>query len=53
MSDVIYDGYILAKNSVAYELWQEAKKSNDWKKLKQHMKELDQKNKDLVARYTK
>lgn len=46
---VEYKGVLLARNSEAYELWEK----KDFKKLEQHMKELDQRHKDLLERYSK
>lgn len=42
-----YKGVLLMPGSVAFELYQEG----DFKKLDKHMKELEQKDKDLKERY--
>lgn len=47
MNMVEYKGVLLAKNSEAYAMWEK----KDFKRLDQHMKELDQKAKDLLTRY--
>jgi hypothetical protein len=44
-----YKEYRLAKNSYAYYLYNEG----ELNKLDKHLKELEQKNKDLEKRYTK
>ncbi len=44
---VEYKGVLLAKNSEAYELWEK----KGFKKLDQHMKEVEQRAKDLLTRY--
>ncbi len=44
---VEYKGSWLAKNSDAYALWEK----KDFKKLDQHMKEVEQRAKDLLTRY--
>ena len=53
---VVYRGSVLAKGSTALELWElwqrETKDRNAaQKKLDQHMKEVEQRHKDLLARY--
>ena len=45
---VEYKGVWLARNSRAYELWEK----KDFKALDKHMKEVDQREKDLLARYS-
>lgn len=45
----VYKGYQLAPNSEAREMWEK----QEFKKLDQHLKQLEQKERDLVARYTK
>jgi len=44
---VEYKNVWLAKNSTAYELWEK----KDFAKLDKHMKELDNKEKELIRRY--
>lgn len=56
MSQVVYRGSILAKNSQAYFLWQlwQAAKVNrnvDQRKLDMHMKDVEQRAADLLTRY--
>ena len=56
MREVQYKGSILAKGSKALELWedwQREKKDRNaaQKKLDQHMKDVDQRAKDLLTRY--
>lgn len=56
MSQVVYKGTILAKNSEAYELWDIWQKSKSDRnqhqnKLDKHLKELDTKAKELMERY--
>lgn len=56
MKQVEYKGSVLAKGSQALELWenwQKEKKDRNaaQKKLDQHMKEVDQRAKDLLERY--
>ena len=46
---VEYKGVLLARNSDAYALWEK----KEFKKLDQHMKEVEQKAKDLLTRYSK
>lgn len=50
---VEYKGVMLAPNSQAYELYQEAKKKGDYKALDKHMKQLEQNERDLIKRYEK
>lgn len=45
-----YHGVLLMPGSEAYELYHSKEKDN-LKKLDKHMKELEQKNKDLIKRY--
>ena len=45
----LYRGYQLSPNSEAYEMWEK----KEFKKLDQHLKMLEQKERDLVARYSK
>lgn len=56
MKQVIYKGSILSKGSIALELWEawqkETKDRNAaQKKLDQHMKDVDQRHKELLERY--
>lgn len=56
MKQVEYKGSVLAKGSKALELWedwQRAKNDRNAKQkvLDQHMKEIDQRAKDLLTRY--
>ena len=56
MKQVEYKGVVLAKGSTALELWenwQREKKDRNaaQKKLDQHMKEVEQRAKDLLERY--
>jgi hypothetical protein len=56
MKDVVYKGVMLMRNSEAFmlwDLWQKAKSDRNkfQKKLDDHMKMLDQKEKDLLERY--
>lgn len=44
---VYYKSYWLAKNSDAYEMWQR----KDYQKLDKHLKEIEQKEKELLNRY--
>ena len=44
-----YRGVSLGKSSYAYELWQ----NKDFKKLDQHLKQLDKNNQELIERYTR
>ena len=46
---VKYKDVWLAKNSDAYAMWEK----KDFKQLDQHLKALDQKEKDLLKRYSK
>jgi hypothetical protein len=53
MKTVKYKHHNLATNSEAYKLWEAWKKSNDPKdeqKLKAHLKDVDQRYKDLVTK---
>ena len=55
---VIYKGSILAKGSRALELWEEWQKAKSdrnqaQKKLDDHMKDVEQRSKDLLTRYDK
>jgi hypothetical protein len=56
MKEVKYKDSILAKGSKALELWEEWQKEKKdrnaaQKKLDQHMKEVEQRAKDLLTRY--
>jgi hypothetical protein len=56
MKQVVYKGLVLAKGSTALELWElwqrETKDRNAaQKKLDQHMKEVEQRHRDLLERY--
>jgi hypothetical protein len=56
MKQVVYKGSVLAKGSTAlelWELWQREKKDRNaaQKKLDQHMKEVEQRHRDLLERY--
>jgi hypothetical protein len=56
MKQVVYKELVLAKGSTALELWEawqrETKDRNAaQKKLDQHMKEVEQRHKDLLERY--
>lgn len=56
MKQVVYRGIVLAKGSTALELWEawqkETKDRNAaQKKLDTHMKEVEQRAKDLLERY--
>lgn len=58
MAEVVYKGCVLAKGSRALELWEEWQKAKGDRNQKQkvldtHMKEVDQKEKDLLTRYAK
>lgn len=44
---VMYRGMLLAKNSEAYALWV----LKEFKKLDAHLKEVEQRSKDLMNRY--
>jgi len=48
---VNYKGNFLKRDSKAFELWELAVKSNDYKKLDLHIKELEQKEIELQKRY--
>lgn len=45
---VEYKGVWLARNSKAYELWA----NKDFKELDKHIKEVDRREKELLARYS-
>ena len=47
-----YKQHVLAKNSQAYELWQIAQKTGEYKALDQHLKLVAQQHKQLLERYT-
>jgi hypothetical protein len=56
MKQVVYKGLVLAKGSTALELWElwqrETKDRNAaQRKLDQHMKEVEQRHRDLLERY--
>lgn len=56
MKQVMYKGSVLAKGSTALELWElwqrETKDRNAaQKKLDQHMKEVEQRHRELLERY--
>lgn len=56
MKQVVYRGSVLAKGSTALELWEAWQKEKSdrnaaQKKLDQHMKEVEQRHKDLLERY--
>lgn len=54
MKTVQYKHHNMAHNSEAYklwELWKKSGKAEDQKKLDQHLKEVDEKAKQLVERY--
>ena len=56
MKEVQYKGSILAKGSKALELWEEWQKEKKdrnaaQKKLDQHMKDVEQRAKELLTRY--
>lgn len=56
MKQVVYKGSVLAKGSTALELWElwqrETKDRNAaQKKLDQHMKEVEQRHRELLERY--
>lgn len=54
--EVVYRGSVLAKGSTALELWEAWQKEKSdrnaaQKKLDQHMKEVEQRARDLLERY--
>ena len=56
MKQVVYRGSVLAKGSTALELWEAWQREKTdrnavQKKLVQHMKEVEQRAKDLLTRY--
>lgn len=56
MKEVVYKDCVLAKGSRALELWEEWQKAKSDRNQKQkaldnHMKEVDQKERDLLTRY--
>ena len=54
MKTVQYKNHNLAQNSEGYALWQQAKKTDrqeDWKKLNDHLREVDLRDKQLLERY--
>jgi hypothetical protein len=56
MKQVVYRDSILAKGSRALELWEEWQKAKTDRNIKQklldnHMKEVEQRHKDLLERY--
>ena len=54
MKTVKYKNHNLAQSSQAYELWEAWKKTNkpeDLKKLDQHLKDVEQRHRDLLERY--
>jgi len=56
MKQVVYKGSVLAKGSTAlelWELWQREKKDRNaaQKRLDQHMKDVEQRHRDLLERY--
>jgi len=56
MKQVVYKGLVLSKGSTAlelWELWQREKKDRNaaQKKLDQHMKEVEQRHRELLERY--
>jgi hypothetical protein len=56
MKQVVYKGSVLAKGSTAlelWELWQREKKDRNaaQKKLDQHMKDVEQRHRELLERY--
>lgn len=57
MKQVEYKGSVLAKGSKALELWEDWQRAKSdrnkfQKKLDDHVKEVDQKAKDLLTRYS-
>jgi hypothetical protein len=58
MKQVVYKGSVLAKGSTALELWENWQKENKdrnaaQKKLDTHMKDVEQRARDLMTRYDK
>ena len=58
MKEVMYKGVLLMRGSRALELWQEwqnAKQDRNkaQKKLDEHMKDVEQRSKELMERYSK
>lgn len=56
MKQVVYRGSVLSKGSTALELWEawqreKSDRNAAQKKLDQHMKEVEQRHKDLLERY--
>lgn len=56
MKQVVYRGSVLAKGSTALELWEAWQKEKSdrnaaQRKLDQHMKEVEQRSRDLTERY--
>lgn len=56
MKQVVYRGSVLAKGSTALELWEAWQKEKSdrnaaQRKLDQHMKEVEQRARDLLERY--
>jgi len=56
MKQVVYRGSVLAKGSTALELWEawqreKTDRNAAQKKLDVHMKDVEQRNKDLLERY--
>ena len=56
MKQVVYRGSVLTKGSTALELWEawqreKSDRNAAQKKLDQHMKEVEQRAKDLLTRY--
>jgi hypothetical protein len=56
MKQVVYRGSVLAKGSTALELWEAWQKDTKdrnaaQKKLDQHMKDVEQRHRDLLERY--
>jgi hypothetical protein len=56
MKQIVYKGSVLAKGSTAlelWELWQREKKDRNaaQKKLDQHMKDVEQRHRELLERY--
>ena len=56
MKQVVYRGSVLAKGSRALELWEDWQRAKTDRNVKQkaldtHMKEVEQKHKDLLERY--
>lgn len=54
MKTVQYKHHNLQENSEGFALWQKAKKTDsqaDWKKLNDHLKDVDERAKAIVLRY--